>query len=232
MRVSEAPPTLTFQLDWASTAEREEILERMRELGRQTMNLRLMKTSRLLRMRAPEDGDRIVGWAGLDAWHTPGLAEFFSLYVVPEYRSYLVGLILETARCAFVTKECPQVERVLVRMESSSNTSLLRYRVGAGLMTEADPGELAAATRALCHRCELFGGSCAEQAFLWVDVARFLERGNARLGYAVDAADLPRVFRLDPSRIRKSVRPEAPAGRASRSSIRPSSSGLVQLSVR
>lgn len=211
MRASEVPPTLTFELDWASAEERAEIMAEMQRLGRQTMNLRVMPDSRLLRVRAPEDGNRIVGWAGLDAWYTPRVAEFFSLFVYPEYRTYLVGLILETARCAFLVKECAHIERVLVRMESASNTSLLRYRLGASLMAEASREEVGDETLKLCGRCELYGQSCAQQAFLWVDVRRFLARGSERLGFELRADALPTVVRLDPSRIRKSVRPEANA---------------------
>ena len=209
-RSSEVPPTLSFQLDWATDEERAEIMGHMRRLGRQTMNLRVMKGSRLLRVRAPEDGNRIVGWAGLDAWHTPGLAELFSLFVFPDYRTYLVGLILETARCAFLTRECPDVKRVLVRMESASNTSLLQYRLGAELMREAPPEELGDELLSLCSRCELHGNACAQQAFLWVNVERFLARGQERLGYVIPTENLPLQLRLDPTRIRRSARPVHP----------------------
>lgn len=203
----EIPPTLTFQLDWASPSEREEIMAQMRALGRQTMNLRVMKDSRLLRIRAPDDGNKIVGWAGLDAWHTPEMAELFSLFVFPEYRAYLVGLILETARCSFLVKECPHVKRVLVRMEASSNTSLLRYRLGAELMVEAGENEISPETLVLCHQCELFGNSCARQAFLWVDIDRFLSRGYDRIGHEVTTEGLPKLITLDPNRMRKAPRP-------------------------
>lgn len=179
----------------------------MRALGRQTMNLRVMPRSRLLRIRAPEANNRIVGWAGLDAWYTPGMAEFFSLFVHPDHRSYLVGLVLETARCSFLVKQCPDIERVLVRMEASSNTSLLRYRLGSELMAEAKRGDLSADTLRLCQQCELFGNSCAQQAYLWVDLPRFLERGNERLGFEVDTTTLPTMITLDPARMRKAPRP-------------------------
>lgn len=205
--VPEIPPTLTYDLAWATSEEREQILAEMRKLDRQTMNLTIMPKSRLLRMRAPEAGNRIVGWAGLDAWYTPEMAEFFSLYVYPEFRSYLVGLMLETMRAAFIVEECPHIKRVLVRMEASSNTSLLRYRLGSELMLEAKPGEITAETLALCRKCELFGNHCAEQAYLWVDVQRFLERGNERLGFDVSAKTLPMTFTLDPNRMRKAPRP-------------------------
>lgn len=202
----EIPPTFTYELAWATAAERADILAEMTKLGRQTMNLRLMPKSRLLRMRAPEHGNRIVGWAGLDAWYTPGMAEFFSLFVYPEFRSYLVGLVLETTRAAFIVDECPDVRRVLVRMEASSNTSLLRYRLGSELMVEAKPSEIAPDTFALCRKCELYGNHCAQQAYLWVDVKRFLERGNERLGFDVSAKSLPLTVTLDPNRMRKTPR--------------------------
>jgi hypothetical protein len=201
------PPSLEFDLDWASPSEREEIMSQMRALGRQTMNLRVMPKSRLLRIRAPNDGNKIVGWAGLDAWYTPGMAEFFSLYVMPDYRAYMVGLILETARCAFLLKECTDVKKVLVRMEASSNTSLLRYRLGSELMIEAGADELSADTLALCKECELYKKSCERQAFLWVDIQRFLERGFERIGRAVTTENLPERIALDPSRMRKAPRP-------------------------
>jgi len=95
-------------------------------------------------------------------------------------------------------------------MEAASNSSLLQYRLGAELMSEATAEELGAEVLALCGRCELYGRSCAQQAFLWVNVERFLARGQERLGHEVSTEGLPRTLRLDPARIRKSIRPVPP----------------------
>ena len=114
----------------------------MPKLKRQTMNLRIMRDARLLRVRAVDDDNQLVGWAGLDATFTPDIGEVFSLYVVPPYRTFLVGLILETARAAYLSRQA--IPRVLVRMESATNTSLLRYRVRSGLIEEAKHEEIPA----------------------------------------------------------------------------------------
>jgi hypothetical protein len=209
-RGPEAAPTLVFELDWASPTERLEIMDRARAYGRQTMNLRLMPEARLLRLRAVQDGNRIVGWAGFDIAFTPGMGEVFSLFVEPEYRTYLVGLVLETARCAYLKKA--GASRVLCRMAASTNDSLLSYRLGNGLMMEADAREISPGALALCRQCELFGASCARQAYVWVNVDRFLERGTHRLGTEIDTGALPTTISLDPARFRKSRRPPHPDG--------------------
>jgi hypothetical protein len=208
-RSTETPPTLRFELDWANGEERTQIIEDMRRFGRQTMNLRTMPDSKLLRLRAIEDNNRIVGWAGVDTRYTPGIAETFSLFVVPEYRAFLVGLILETARCSYIANECPDVTRVLTRMESSTNSSLLRYRLNARLMVPATREDVGLDTVDLCQQCELYGKSCPQQAFLWLDVRRFLARGHERLGFELSTRSLPTVVTIDPSRIRRGSRDTA-----------------------
>ena len=207
---SELPPTRVFELDWASPAERADILRQMPGLKRQTMNLRVMPQARLLRIRAPEDNDRLVGWAGVDTEFNPDLGEVFSLYVVPAYRTYLVGVILETARAAYLTSR--GVSRVLVRMESATNTSLLRYRVRAGLVREISPDEVPPAALELCTRCELYQNQCTSQAYFWVDAQAFLARGLERLGRPIDIAALPLKLSLDPSKFRGARRPLHPDG--------------------
>ena len=207
---SELPPTFIFELDWASANERTEIAERMTGLKRQTMNLRVMPHARLLRVRACEDDHRLVGWAGLDVDFTPGIAEVFSLYVLPEYRTYLVGIILETARATFLRQR--GASRVLVRMESATNTSLLRYRVRERLIIEAPRPEIPSDTVRLCTQCELYGEHCTSQAYFWVDLAAFLERGLKRLGCAIEIDALPQRIVLDPRQFRSTRRALHPDG--------------------
>jgi hypothetical protein len=207
---SELPPTFVFELDWASPAERAEILAQMPQLNRQTMNFRLMQHARMLRVRACEDENRLVGWAGLDTEFTRDVGEVFSLYVIPEYRTYLVGMILETARATYLKQA--RATRVLVRMESATNTSLLRYRVRAGLVVEASRSEIPAATIALCRECELYAKQCTSQSYFWVDLDAFLARGIERLGQAIDVDALPQNIVLDPDRFRRTSRDLHPDG--------------------
>lgn len=206
MTISEYPPTLVFDVDWANAEEKRDILEQMVRLERQTMNLRIMPGARLIRIRAVEDDNRVVGWAGCDPVAGPdGLGEVFSLYVIPEYRMYTVGTLLETARAAFL--KSAGVKRVLTRMESGSNTPLLRYRMGARLVVEAALEELPVHTHETCRQCELFGKQCTEQAYLFVDLDALLARGKARFGDTIPSWTLPMRAAIDPRRIRKSVRP-------------------------
>jgi hypothetical protein len=204
---SELPPTLVFELDWATPRERAEIRERMLMLKRQTMNLRVMPSARLLRMRAWDDDRRIVGWAGLDAEFTPGVAEVFSLYVVADYRTYLVGSILETARAAYLMRR--GLSRALVRMESATNTSLIRYRIGRRLMTKVS-NDVPHETVRLCSQCELYGRECTSQEFFWFDLKELHTRGIERLGQSIDVESLPQRITLDPARFRRTRRPLHP----------------------
>jgi hypothetical protein len=191
------PPSFVFEVDWVTPEERTEILSSMQVARRQTMNLRLMPSARLLRARARDDGNRIVGWAGFDAHFTPGMGEVFSLYVVPSYRTYLVGLVLETVRCAALKKL--GVERVLCRMDARTTFSLLRYRLASKLMIEAARDEVLPEALALCEKCELYGRECASQAYVWVDIDQYLTRGTQRLGFELDPEALPVVLELDPA---------------------------------
>jgi hypothetical protein len=204
---SELPPTTVFELDWASREEQAEICERMIAHKRQTMNVRLMPSARLLRIRACDDGNRIVGWAGLDSEFTPGVAEVFSLFVVAEYRTYLVGVILETARAEYIMRQ--GMSRAFVRMESASNTSLIRYRISRRLMSKA-ANDIPDETAQLCSRCELYGNECTSQAFFWFDLEQLHTRGIERLGQLIKIESLPLRITLDPARFRSARRPLHP----------------------
>ncbi len=199
-----------FDLDWASVAERSEIVAQMPALNRQTMNFRVMPNSRMLCVRARDDNNRLVGWAGLDTEFTRGIGEVFSLYVVPDYRTYLIGIILETARATYLKQA--RVPRVLVRMESATNTSLLRYRVRSGLVIEAARVEIPPATLALCKQCELYAKQCTSQSYFWIDIDAFLARGIERLGQEIAIENLPQVITLDPERFRRTSRELHPDG--------------------
>ena len=217
VRSGEIPPSFLFRLSWADDAMRQVIVSRMREERRQTMNLRLMPTARLLHLQRDEDG-ATVGWGGVDADHNPAHPEIFSLFVVPDYRTYLLGLLLEQVRYSYLRTR--GLKWAYVRMEASTNFSLLRYRVTKGLYVHADREELPAEYLQMCERCELYGNDCKDQAYFRVDVENFLQHADARLG-TFDVGTLPRKFELRPEMFRQESRRKPEAELADGKAYRP-----------
>jgi hypothetical protein len=203
LQADRVPPCFSFELGWADAPMRRAILELMTELGRQTMNLRVMPTARLLYVRSLKEGDGIVGWGGVDADFNPKYPEVFSLFIRPDYRTYTLGLLIELARYTYLQSR--GVERVYARMDRASNYSLLEYRVKNGLFQPMVPASLDPSYVSLCRRCELYGRDCAEQAYFMVDVRTFVRHGENRIG-RVDVREMPKIFELRPELIRRSPR--------------------------
>lgn len=203
LQADKVPPHFSFELGWADMPMRQAILGLMTELGRQTMNLRVMPTARLLYVRSLREGDGIVGWGGVDAEFNPRYPEVFSLFVRPDYRTYTLGLLIELARYTYLLDR--GIERAYARMDRASNYALLEYRITHGLFQPMEPASLDPAYVSLCHGCELYGGDCADQAYFLVDVRTFVRHGENRIG-RVDVSEMPRIFELRPEIIRRSPR--------------------------
>jgi len=45
------------------------------------------------------EGEKIVGWGGLDLHFQEGYPELFSLYLDPAYRRFSLGLLIESVSC-------------------------------------------------------------------------------------------------------------------------------------
>jgi hypothetical protein len=175
----ELPPSLNYQLDLATTDELKIILSRLKEGRRQTMNFRTMPTAQALVLKVAET-QKIIGWQGFDHHHRPDYPEKFSLHLDEEYRSFLLGLALEHGLAVYLQKH--NVPHAYVRMESSSNSSLLDWRVKTGIYKRQAISELNPEWVANCKKCELFGKKCPEQTFFQFDVNEWVEFGNRRLG--------------------------------------------------
>ncbi len=176
---SEAPPSLDFEINWATHEERKLILQTMVQNHRQTMNFRTMPTAKLLVMRDRNDLRKIVGWEGLDYQHNPKFPEVFSQYVAPEYRTYLLGLALSHACASFL--QSVGVKNAFLRMEAESNSDLLELRKSS-IYRILESEELDQQWVSECQKCELKGSHCKVQAYLTYKVDDWVQFGNKRLG--------------------------------------------------
>lgn len=190
--------SMRLLLAWDDPAQREELIAFLAAHGRQTMNLRMMPTARVLTLSEP-GGHQRVGICGLDDQHDPSHPELFSLYVDEDYRAFRLGHLLETARAQFLLSRGHEVG--YVRMEKSSNAELLRYRLKTGIFTALSPSPESERYTALCRHCELFERSCVQQEYLKVDLRALAARGAEKLG-ALDLTDLPLVLELSGSTFR------------------------------
>jgi hypothetical protein len=162
-------------LSWADPATRQSIVAGLREGGRQTMNLRLMPSAKMLVLREVSS-KKVIGFAGLDDEYFPAYPELFSLHVDADCRSLRLGTLLEAARAAYLLARGHVV--AYTRMEKATNDALLSYRLQSRAFIALPKRSLAPAYTANCHQCELYGGACTKQAFLLVDLAALLERGR------------------------------------------------------
>jgi len=197
-------PSFQFLLSFADETIKQSLMAQMRANQRQTMNLRLSTTAKLLHLQRLEDG-ATVGWGGVDAGH-PSHPELFSFFLIPEYRSHSLGLLLELVRYTYLLSR--GFKTAYLRMEMASNTSLIRYRLSSGLFKQLEPAQLDPAYLKLCQKCELYERECTQQGFFQVDVEAFVRHGEKRLG-PLDVDSLPRQFTLSRETPHGSVPPTA-----------------------
>jgi hypothetical protein len=184
--------TQQFWLEWGDPALKLEIRDRLRALGRQTMNLRIMPGARVLALWTA-DRKALVGWCGLDHEFSPSHPEVFSLHLYPEWRLRQLGVVLETARAKVLLKN--GFKFAYGRMEESTNHELLKYRIATGMFVQLAAFDLPDPIRAACNQCELYRTSCTAQAFIALDLHNIVSRGEDRVGI-IDVDHLPQVIRL------------------------------------
>ena len=162
-----------LELGWATLEETSKILALIRAFRRQSMNLRVMNDARLYVCR---DGQELAGWIGISTAHFDEYAEYFSLFVKPEYRGLGLGLALELA----VVEEAHRYDHRFLhfRVDSKVEDRLTRSRSRSGAMSVFEP--LPEIER-LCTSCELFGSLCQSQTFMKVEVGTRRDQLRAAL---------------------------------------------------
>lgn len=191
--VDKIPPSFNFMVDWATPAEKKSILESMKLNSRQTMNFRLMPDAKMILLKDLDSNGQIVGWEGLDYQSNPKYPEVFSQFVMPEYRSFLLGVALSHACASFFANL--GIEFAYLRMEAATNEELFKIRTESKIY-EVVPDELLDVEwRSMCTQCELYKTACRSQSYLRYKVVNWVEFGNNRLGI-VQTAELPQKLEL------------------------------------
>lgn len=198
--VVERPPSLMYQIDIATSQEKAEIIIALARMNRQTMNFRMMKESYAIILRDLEAGGKIIGWQGYG--FDPGVKypEKFSLHLDDSYRAFLLGLILEHAFALHMAKR--GVGFAYLRMESATNSSLLKWRTSNGFFKELDRAQLDPRWIAQCKQCELYGAKCSVQAYFTVDLTALIDFATRRLGNPLNSP-IPAKVVLKEGLIRK-----------------------------
>ncbi len=197
----ESPPSLSYIVDLASSEEKNLIFARLKSMARQTMNFRSMPKARVIVLKDMEKGGKIIGWQGFDFESVPNYPEKFSLHLDTEYRSFLLGLALEQAMAMFLQSK--GVEKVFARMQSSSNKSLMDWRLKAGVFSPQESDQLDSSWKDKCKECELFGQRCPTQAYFTFNIPAALELGFKRIGF-VQFTGFPVKLKISPNKIRGS----------------------------
>jgi N-acetylglutamate synthase-like GNAT family acetyltransferase len=153
-----------FSFGWATVIETNEILELIRRYERQSMNLRIMRDARLYVCRSQGE---VAGWVGISTDHIKDYAEYFSLYVKPEYRGWGLGLSLELA----VVSEAERCGHRFLhfRVDSKVEDRLTQSRFRSGHIALFEP---APEIKDLCTKCELYAKLCQKQTFMKIDVLK------------------------------------------------------------
>lgn len=195
------PPGWNYSIDWASDEDRSKIIALNLAENRQIMNLTTSNLAKLFVLRDEDNNKRIVGWCGVDLDHDPKYPEFFSCYLLPEYRNYLLWLVLEHARSTWALSL--GVTHLYLRMQNASSSvdSLKEKRLKTGIYALIEPKKLDAKFINKCQKCNLFANKCSDQIFLIVDANKMIEHVVARMG--INSDPLPRFFFLKQEEMRK-----------------------------
>lgn len=196
---SEGIKSHDFELRLCSAEEKSEIENKIRLLGRQTMNLRKMPDAEMLSLRDMSQGEKLIGWCGISTRFNPDYPEFFSLHLEVEYRSFLLGILLDYARAKYTMSQ--GFDFAFLRMTRDQSSRLLQNRRESGCYELMNPENLDPGYRDLCQSCELFGNKCAERDFLKINLPLLVAFGERRLG-RIDF-DFPLRYKINPKIIRK-----------------------------
>lgn len=196
----ERPAGLNYRVELATELEKQYIIRRLRAGNRQTMNVRTMPTARFIILRDMDLRGKIIGWQGLDYETKLNFPEKFSLHLDEEYRSFLLGLVLEHAFAIHL--KSIGIEIAYVRMDVSGNFNLSQFRTKNGFFTQLEPSNLDQEWVEKCKQCELFKGSCKEQGFFSFHVSQLIDFATRRLGPA-NFTEFPAKVVLVETMIRK-----------------------------
>jgi hypothetical protein len=171
---------LTLNLDWATESEKQMIISLNQKDGRQTMNLRLMKTAKLIVLKDPTDQNKIVGWTGFDIEHNPKYPELFSLYLDPKYEEVSdVGLALSHIKYSYLMSL--GFKKVYGRVQMDKNNERLAFRVKLGINEIVDPADHQDWV-SYCKKCDLYKKTCMEQAYFIINLEKFTRMARIKLG--------------------------------------------------
>jgi len=176
--------SLNFTVKIASEYEKNKIMNIMISEYRQTMNIRLMPTAKLILLKDESRGNEIIGWFGLDYQYNVDFPETFSLYIMPDYRSLHLSLVLKHAAYSILSEN--GITKSYTRMEASHNQRLIQHNINTGFYRILHSSEINAAWKAMCSHCELYKKNCKSQMYLEVDVSRMINSLNAKLGKLPD----------------------------------------------
>lgn len=141
----------------AKSFESKFILENIRANRRQSMNIRTMHDPRLFVLKSDE---QIMGWIGISMGHFKDYAEYFSLFVLPEYRGQGLGLLLELQVVETAIKN--NFRELHFRVDSDSSRRLFDIRLQSKEMKIISPPDI---VKKMCQDCELYKTACFEQVF-------------------------------------------------------------------
>ena len=173
-------------LDWATSRERQRVIARAIQDGRQTMNLRTMPGAELVVARG-SDG-RLAGWGGVDVGSDPQYPEMFSWFVCAEFRGVGLGALFEYV--ALTKLDHAGCSTAFVRMGSDADPGLVERHLASGHYQVVRSGDLPPRFVGACRKCELFDNACRRQVFLAVDVRKALAASATGRG-PLDLAALP-----------------------------------------
>lgn len=173
----------TIHVDWATDKEKQHIVALNQKEGRQTMNLRLMQTAKLIVMKEGSEKGEIIGWSGFDLEHNPKYPESFSLYLAPQYREVSdIGLALSHIKYAYLMSL--GYKKIYGRTQVDVNDDRLAFRVKLGINEVVKPEEHPEWV-SYCQKCELYQKTCTQQAYFMINMEKFSKMARIKLGTPV-----------------------------------------------
>ena len=192
-------PRMDFLVKIAHPYEKEHIMKIMLGEHRQTMNLRVMPTAKLVLLQDPYYNNKIVGWMGFDYQHNPQFPETFSLFLTPNYRGIHLSLILKHA--VYSILDFRGITKSYIRMEASHNQRLIDHNTDSGFYRILSPSEINPEWQSMCFQCELYQKKCVSQAYLEVDITKLITSLNNKFGKLLDMY-FPKSISLKPQFIK------------------------------
>lgn len=196
----EQPPSLNYVIRLATADEIVNIVKNLQIFERQTMNFRMMPDAKALVLFDRDNMNKIIGWQGFTLKGFNDIPEKFSLHLDLAYRSFLLGLALETVLYKYLDQS--GLNYTILRMDRNGTESLMNYRTTTGVVKEILPKEMPKEWLSMCGNCELYKKTCMQQSFFKVYIRKGIELGEKRLG-AIGELKFPVQIKLEENQIRK-----------------------------